>query len=72
MQNQNGTSLDLAGCPGCAAPAEVVDRFALESTDGPVEHITVLCAGRHRFMMPAAHLPAARTGEEPGPWTRAA
>ncbi len=45
MQN----TLQIAGCPECAAPAEVVDRFVLESTDGPIEHVTVLCAVRHRF-----------------------
>jgi hypothetical protein len=28
--------------PECAAPAEVVDRFVLESTDGPIEHAIVL------------------------------
>jgi hypothetical protein len=35
--------------PECAAPAEVVDRFVLESTDGPIEHAIVLCVLRHRF-----------------------
>jgi hypothetical protein len=53
-----GTGLDLAVCPECAAPAEVLDRFALSSTDGPVEHVTVVCLGRHRFLLPAASLPA--------------
>ena len=51
--------LHLVVCPDCAAPAEVVDRFTLPSTDGPVEHVTVRCLVRHRFTLPAASLPAA-------------
>ena len=50
--------LDLVVCPECAAPAEVVDRFALPSTDGPIEHVKVLCLVRHWFLLPAASLPA--------------
>ena len=45
----------------CAAPAEVVDRFALPSTDGPVEHVKVQCLGRHWFVLPAAALAPVRT-----------
>ena len=48
--------LEIIGCPECAAPAEVVTRFVLDSTDGPVEHATVACAGRHRFTMPVERL----------------
>jgi hypothetical protein len=47
--------LDIAGCPGCGAPAEVVDRMLLPSTAGPVEHVKVLCVLRHSFLMPAEH-----------------
>ena len=49
MDNGFSEDLDLMGCPACAAPAEVVDRYVLESTDGPIEHATVVCAIRHRF-----------------------
>ena len=49
--------LDLVVCPECSAPAEVVDRFTLPSTDGPVEHVTVACLARHRFLLPATSLP---------------
>jgi hypothetical protein len=35
-------TLDIIACPECGAPAEVVDRFALDSTDGPIEHLTVI------------------------------
>jgi len=53
--------LDLVVCPECAAPAEVVDRFALASTEGSVEHVKVQCLMRHWFLLPAAALPVART-----------
>lgn len=52
--------IDLVVCPECAAPAEVVDRFALPSTDGPVEHAKVLCLATHWFLLPAAALPPVR------------
>ena len=65
-----GNELDLVVCPDCAAPAEVVDRFALQGTDGPVEHVKVACLARHWFLLPAASLPAVlplavRSGTEP-------
>ena len=41
--------LEIVGCPECSAPAEVVQRFVLESTDGPLEHTVVLCAMKHRL-----------------------
>jgi hypothetical protein len=42
---------EIVDCPECTAPAEVVGRFVLESTDGPIEHAIVLCLQRHRFTM---------------------
>jgi hypothetical protein len=52
--------MDLTRCPDCDAPAEVVDRFVLESTDGPVEHARVRCVRRHWFLLPVRtlHRPA--------------
>jgi hypothetical protein len=41
--------IELVGCPACTAPAEIVDRYVLESTDGPIEHAPVACGIRHRF-----------------------
>ena len=55
--------LDLVGCPECGAPAEIVDRFDLPSTDGPVAHIKIQCLHRHWFTV---------LGEEPDRWDRAA
>jgi hypothetical protein len=61
--------LDLVACPSCGAPAEVVDRYVLESTDGPVEHATVACVGRHRWTVLVESLrsrpAAARRGATP-------
>lgn len=61
--------LDLTICPECGLPAEVLYRSALQSTDGPVEHIKLHCVVGHWFFMetPAAQPVAAR-----GPYARAA
>jgi hypothetical protein len=50
--------LTLISCPECDVPAEVTDRFALASTDGPVDHVALRCAAGHHFRMPADRLPA--------------
>src|SRR5215475_1135621 len=38
--------------PSCTEPAEIVDRFALSSTDGPITHIKIRCRRGHWFVMP--------------------
>lgn len=55
--------LDLTACPepGCMSPAEVVDRFALGSTDGPLEHVRIQCLYRHHFLMLAERLESPHT-----------
>jgi len=68
--NELDVELDLVVCPECFAPAEILDRFTLGSTDGGVEHVKVQCLGRHWFLMPATSLPTvnaldATTGSEP-------
>jgi hypothetical protein len=70
MTDDQDLELDLVVCPDCAAPAEVVDRFALPSTDGFVEHVKVRCLMRHWFLLPVAALPTPgaprrTTGTEP-------
>ncbi|MBO0867766.1 MAG: hypothetical protein J2P15_04300 [Micromonosporaceae bacterium] len=57
----DGMSLTLTRCPepGCPAPAEILDRRALHSTDGAVEHLRIQCLHRHHFLLPADRLPAA-------------
>lgn len=44
----------LTNCPDCGEPAEVLDRFALPSTDGLVEHARTYCVRRHWFIAPLA------------------
>ena len=46
--------MSFAECPEptCAMPAEIVNRFVLASTDGPLEHVTIRCLVRHQFRMP--------------------
>lgn len=48
--------MDTTSCPECGAPALVLWRDVLESTDGPVEHARVQCVDRHCFLLPVAHL----------------
>ena len=43
-------------CPQCDSIAEIVDRDVWPSTDGPVEHVSVRCVRRHRFVMPVVSL----------------
>lgn len=45
----NCIRLEVMACPECGRVADVVDRFALASTDGPVEHIRLRCPGRHHL-----------------------
>jgi hypothetical protein len=70
MTDRHDDELDLVVCPECFAPAEILDRFTLGSTDGAVEHVKVQCLRRHWFLMPASSLPTvsaldAATGTEP-------
>ena len=43
---------ELTGCPACGAPAEVIDRFVLQSTDGPVVHLKVRRVTGEWFTVP--------------------
>jgi hypothetical protein len=60
-------SLTVCPEPGCAAPAEIVDRSAMESTGGPVEHVRIRCVRRHWFFLPVATVAdaAGRTRRHP-------
>jgi len=53
-----GVSVRLVPCPECELPAEITERFWLDSTDGPVLHVCVTCVDGHYFRMPADRLPA--------------
>ena len=47
----------LAGCPECAAPAEVEHMATLASTSGRMAHVRVRCVRRHWFLLPAEDVP---------------
>lgn len=53
-----GVSVGLVACSECRLPAEITERFWLDSTDGPVLHVSVSCVDGHYFRMPADRLPA--------------
>lgn len=42
--------------PACTAPAEIVDRWLWDSTDGPIEHVRTRCLARHMFTPTAESL----------------
>lgn len=42
----------LLDCPTCALPAEVVDRFVLDGSPHPVEHVKLRCITGHWFTVP--------------------
>jgi hypothetical protein len=50
--------MDIVACPDpiCPAPAWVADRWAWESTAGPVEHARTGCEAGHWFTPLAASL----------------
>jgi hypothetical protein len=50
--------LTVIACPQCNVPAEVTERFSLPSTDGPLPHVALSCAGGHHFRMAVDRLPA--------------
>jgi hypothetical protein len=51
--------MELTTCPDCGLPAEIMDRFSLYSTDGPIEHVKVYCVKQHWFVVPMERLAAA-------------
>ena len=48
--------MDLTTCPDCASIAEVLERFVLEGTGGPVEHARIRCIAGHWFLVRSASL----------------
>lgn len=60
----------LLDCPACGLPAEIVDRFVLDGSPSPVEHVKLRCIDGHWFTVPTA---TARGNDgSPGPLLRRA
>jgi hypothetical protein len=36
-------------CATCRRPAQIIDLFTLQSTDGPISHAKVRCSGGHSY-----------------------
>jgi len=45
------TALPL-DCPSCGLPAQIVDRFTLSGSPGPVEHLKIECTAGHWATLP--------------------
>ena len=56
--------MDYALCPQCELPAEVIDRFSLSSTDGPIAHIKIACLAGHVFTPPVESVTSLDPGAE--------
>ncbi|GIH02467.1 hypothetical protein Rhe02_05340 [Rhizocola hellebori] len=50
--------MEFTECPDptCIAPAEVLNRFVLPSTQGGEPFVRTVCVHRHWFMLPATSL----------------
>jgi hypothetical protein len=59
--------LDLTVCPepSCSSAAQIVDRSALQSTDGPIEHVRIRCLNRHHFLLPVEMLTSPHPADVP-------
>ena len=42
----------LRDCPECGLPAEILDRFMVDGSPHPVEHIKLTCVVGHWFTLP--------------------
>jgi hypothetical protein len=54
-REQQPADLPLEGdvaCPECGAPARITERFWLDSTDGPVEHLKTWCVTNQHGLTP--------------------
>ena len=47
----------LVDCPTCGLPAEITDRFTLDGVPEPVDHVKVVCVGRHWYTLPVDMVP---------------
>ena len=58
---------DTILCPQCGASARISERFRLDSTDGPVEHVKTGCERGHWFTptVDSLHLQPATAAASP-------
>jgi hypothetical protein len=63
------TSDSLRDCPACGLPTEVVERFTVDSSTRPVEHLKLVCVAGHWVTAPVDSLSVAnrQRGEQAGP-----
>jgi hypothetical protein len=54
----------LLDCPTCGLPAEITDRFVLGGAPGPVEHVKLVCVGRHWYTLPVDQIPRSAPAHE--------
>jgi hypothetical protein len=52
--------LDEDGSERCGLPAEVIDRFTMRSTGGPIDGVKICCPSSHQFNGPIESLPGTR------------
>jgi hypothetical protein len=52
-------------CPQCGAPARITERFRLDSTAGPVEHLKTGCVNNHWLTPLAETLAGAQPNHTP-------
>jgi hypothetical protein len=49
---------DSLRCPQCGAPAQITERFWLDATAGPVEHLKTGCLSKHWLTPRAETVPS--------------
>lgn len=52
------SQVSTVACPSCGGSAEVIDRFTLGTSDGPVLHLKVSCDRGHWYTLPADRVKA--------------
>jgi hypothetical protein len=51
------TAAEALQCPRCGLPATITDRFTLNGSPDPVEHVKLVCVVGHWFTPPIESLP---------------
>jgi hypothetical protein len=59
-RTRSGAMDEPIPCPQCGAPAQITERFWLDSTDGPVKHLKTGCVNHHWLTPLAETAPSAK------------